>query len=238
VTVIADCLILTPTRSRPRNAERLLDAVHSTAKGRTHVALGVDQDDPELAAYHDLKRRVMLPGDHLITSDRRRGLAAWTNILARALGGGYRFLGSLGDDMVPVTPGWDVKLMDACGKHGMAYPWSGVRDDIPEAIIMTADIPEALGWMMLPAVTHYYGDNAWMDIGQGAGCIKQLRGVIIEHRNAVSPWRADADPTYRENAENITRDKAAYDKWRLTGMQDAIKTVREIGPAGMNGDSA
>ena len=43
-----DMLVIVPSRGRPGNVARLLDAVHATAKMATHVNVAVDDDDPEL----------------------------------------------------------------------------------------------------------------------------------------------------------------------------------------------
>ena len=46
-----DLLVIVPSRGRPGNTGRLLEAVHATARLTTHVHVAVDEDDPELAAY-------------------------------------------------------------------------------------------------------------------------------------------------------------------------------------------
>ena len=46
-----DLLVIVPSRGRPANIARLLDSVHDTAKMRTHVHVGIDDDDPELERY-------------------------------------------------------------------------------------------------------------------------------------------------------------------------------------------
>ena len=51
----------------------------------------------------------------------RMGLAKWTNTLS-ALHEDTRWQASIGDDMVPVTDGWDERLCEAAGPAGMAYP--------------------------------------------------------------------------------------------------------------------
>src|SRR5215469_2284364 len=46
-----DLLVIVPTRGRPGNLARLLDAVHATRTSHTNVHAAVDDDDPELDAY-------------------------------------------------------------------------------------------------------------------------------------------------------------------------------------------
>jgi hypothetical protein len=204
-----DLLVIVPSRGRPQNIARLLDAVHATAKMRTHVHVAVDDDDPELERYQYVIGQAAGDGDRL-TAGPRKGLAAWTNEIAVARAGEYPFLASLGDDHVPYTPGWDRALIRAIagmGGTGFAYPWDGTREDIPEAVVMSSDIVAALGWMCLPGLSHWYVDNVWADLGRGAGCLRHLRAVKVEHA-----WKGDQ--TSRESSEALTADRDAYYAWR------------------------
>jgi hypothetical protein len=209
-----DLAVLVPSRGRPENLKRLIDAVHATGAADTHVIAGIDYDDPRFTDYMALKDSIG-PGD-AIYSDERMNLVQWTNRLAEMTAGEYRFYASLGDDMVPRTKGWDTKLTGAIDEHfggtGITYPWDGVRDDIPEAYVLSADIPDRLGWVMLPALTHWYNDNVIADLGHEAGCIRQLRGVIVEHLN-VGLGRAPVDPTAVDAGQRIQEDQATYEAW-------------------------
>jgi hypothetical protein len=229
---IADLAVLVPSRGRPDNLARLITEVHRTAKGRTHVLAGVDEDDPRLKDYIRLRKTVLYPGDTIHTGAERRNLVEWTNRLARISKGQYRYYASLGDDMVPRTPAWDVRLMEAIeedfGGTGITYPWDAIRDDIPEAYVLSADIPAALGWVMEPSLKHFYNDNVIADLGHGAGCIRQLRGVIVDHLN-VGVGKAPADQTALDNGQKIAGDKAEYEKWfrsRRLADVDTLKTLR------------
>ena len=76
-------------------------------------------------------------GDEFETGPRG-GLAEWTNRIAVRRAGEYRYLASFGDDHVPRTPGWDaalIRAIEAMGGTGMAYPFDGTREDIPEAVV-------------------------------------------------------------------------------------------------------
>lgn len=227
---IADLAVLVPSRGRPEQLARLIDAIHATAKGSVHILAGVDQDDPRLKDYQAMRGQ-LAEGDFIYTGDQRRNLVEWTNHLERLQRGLYRFFASLGDDMVPKTPGWDVKLTGAIeeefGGTGIAYPWTATRDDIPEAYVLSADLPAALGWMMLPSLQHFWNDNVWADIGAGAGCIRQLRGVVVEHLN-VGLGRAAVDQTARDNGGKIAADQAAYQAWCRDGRAADIAKVKEL----------
>ncbi len=227
----ADLAVLVPSRGRPENLARLIQAVHAVSRGRTHVIAGVDQDDGRLHDYLELRKTLLLPGDAIITSGQRRNLVDWTNRLASICQGQYRFYASLGDDMVPRTPGWDVKLTGAIdedfGGTGFSYPWDGVRDDIPEAYVLSCNISESLGWVMMPDLAHWYNDNVIADLGHGAGCIRQLRGVIVDHLN-TGMGRAPVDQTAIDAGKGIPEDKKVYEAWKRHRMLDDVMTVRRL----------
>ena len=221
-----DLLVIVPSRGRPQNIARLLDAVHATSRMKTRVHVAVDDDDPELERYRYVMGQAGGDGDTLTTGPRE-GLAAWTNDIAVSRAGEYPFLASLGDDHVPYTPGWDKALIRAIvsmGGTGLAYPWDGTREDIPEAVVMSSDIVQALGWMCEPSLSHWYVDNVWADLGRGAGCIRHLRAVKVEHA-----WKGDQ--TSRESSESLTADRDAYYAWRRSGRMEqdvgAVISLRE-----------
>ena len=216
-----DLLVIVPSRGRPQNVARLLDAVHATAKMRTHVHVAVDDDDPELERYRYVMKQAAAEGD-VLTTGPRKGLCSWTNEIAIEQAGRYPFLASLGDDHVPYTPGWDKALIRAIvtdGGTGFAYPWDGTREDIPEAVVMSSDIVAALGWMCLPGLEHWYVDNVWADLGRAAGCLRHLRAVKVEHA-----WKGDQ--TAKESSVALPADRDAYYAWRRSArMQQDIDTV-------------
>lgn len=214
--------VLVPSRGRPNNVARLVAACRATCTADTLIHFGFDDDDPQLtanlAALHWNTTALVRP---------RMGLAPWTNELAR-MNADAPYLASIGDDMVPVTPGWDKQLMEACGMTGMAYPNDLRRSDVPEAIVMTSDIVHALGWMSQPGLDHWYQDTVWRDIGIGAGCLCYLDAVIVEHRHPNVPGGDPHDATYADAAKKFSEDMAAYQKWRMHGMREDIAKVRDL----------
>ena len=225
-----DLAVIVPSRGRPENLARLIQAVGQTARSETHVIAGVDSDDPQLKGYMTLKK-TLTSGNVIYTSDHRRNLVDWTNHIISLIQGRYRFYASLGDDMVPQTPGWDAKLMGTIikdfGGTGFAYPWDNVRDDIPEAYVASADIPKALGWLMMPKLSHWYNDNVIADLGHGAGCIRQMRGVVVQHLN-IGMGRAPVDQTGIDAGANIGSDKEIYERWFKTERLSDVQIIQEL----------
>ena len=218
-----DLLVIVPSRGRPGNIARLLDAVHATRKLETHVHVMVDDDDPKLGEYQQVMERAAKDGDKL-TVGLRKNLTDWTNEIAVPAAEEYPYLASLGDDHVPYTPGWDKALIRAIGQMGgtgFSYPWDNTREDIPEAVVMSSNIVRALGWMALPECSHWYIDTAWADLGRGIDALRHCRAVKVEH-----VWKADQ--TSKDSGEKLIADRDAYYLWRKQRMAVDIKTVAAL----------
>jgi hypothetical protein len=225
---LGDLLVIVPSRGRPEGVRRLLTAVRETVKLTTHVHVAVDDDDPELDAY---QRVLEDAGDgHTLETGPRKGLAAWTNEIAVRRAGEFPFLASFGDDMVPKTRYWDYYLTRAIGDMGgtgFAYPWDGLREDIPEACVMSSDIVAALGWMCEPSLEHFFVDDVWADLGHGAGCIRHCRAITVEHVHPRARKTA-SDKTYKDASPKLDADREAYKAWRSARMAEDVQKVTAL----------
>jgi hypothetical protein len=227
--VKGDLLVITPSRERPRNIARLLDSIHETSGLKTHLHVAIDDDDPELAQYEYVFGKAGADGD-VLEIGKRRGLAEWTNEIAVRRADEYPFLASFGDDHCPMTPVWDRSLISGIirmGGVGLSYPWDGTREDIPEAVCLSSNIVKALGWFCLPELQHFYVDNVWADLGWGAGCIRHLRAISVDHIHPAT-GKASSDKTYSDSNKKIPADREAYFSWRRTRMADDIAKIRAL----------
>ncbi len=224
-----DLLVIVPSRGRPGSIARLLDSVRETRRIDTHVHVAVDEDDPELPRYEAVMAGAGGEGD-VLEAGPRKGLAAWTNEIAVRRAAEYPFLASFGDDMVPRTPGWDLALCRAItdmGGTGFSHPWTGTREDIPEACVMSSGIVTALGWMALPDCQHWFIDNSWADLGRGAGCIRHCRAIAVDHLRA-DMGLAPKDATSAASAERVDADRDAYWRWRHERMAGDIAKILDL----------
>ena len=226
---VPDLAVLVPSRGRPKNVARLIEACAKTCRANTVLHFGFDEDDDTLGTLAaDLTGPRHWPAIPCMATVRpRMGLAHWTNYLS-ALNEDAPWQASIGDDMVPLTDGWDERLCEAAGPAGMAYPNDRRRDDIPEAIVISTSLVRALGWFCQPSLSHWFVDAVWRDIGTLAGCLRYLPDVVVEHRHPNVPGSgARHDATYGDAAAEYARDLAAYQKWRMKRMRADIETVRE-----------
>jgi hypothetical protein len=215
-----DLLVIVPSRGRPRSVARLLDAVRETRRIGTHVHVAVDEDDERLPEYEAVADEAGT--EVTLEIGPRKGLCDWTNEVAVRWVPEFPFLASLGDDHVPRTPGWDAALVGAIrdmGGTGLSYPWDGTREDVPEAVVMSSDIVTALGWMCLPGLRHWYCDDTWAALGRGAGCIRHLRAVAVDH------VRGRTDATAVGNGKSLDADRETFWAWRRGQAAEDIKTI-------------
>ena len=227
-----DLAVLVPSRGRPGNVERLLDACVKTCRAGTEVLWGFDSDDPhleELCALAGANYYIM----------PRMGLAPWTNHLARQIPAHQapRAIASLGDDHVPETDGWDERLLAALemAGGGFAVPNDLRTPGFPEAVAISTPIVAALGWVAPTWSHHWCIDDAWNALALEAGAYLYLPDVVVAHHhpeNKVPGYRAESDATYGEAAWSWERDRRAFIKWKTlieadgwTGLQRDAATV-------------
>ena len=219
-----DLLVIVPSRGRPERFAAMRDAALSLSEAGTRITVAVDEDDPHWPGYRGSDRVMKWIGP-------RRTVSDWTNRVAMAEHGNYRALASMSDDHLPRTQGWDrllLEAIDAMGGTGIAYGDDLLQGPIvPTAAVVSGDIVAALGWLALPVCRHFWIDNAWKALGEGAGCLAYCPDVVIEHLHpgaGKSPW----DETYAAEAPYGDEDAIAYRAWQSGGMAADIATVAAL----------
>lgn len=217
--------LLVPSRGRPHNVVRLLDAMDATCRAQTRLIVGVDDDDPTLPGYQALADRCEVVVGR---AARYRGqLVRWLNDLALWNAQDYPFLGHIGDDNVPHTEGWDVRVIESLTKQGTGFCFADDLDpgrtpgSLSIHIFMTADVPLQLGYFGPPPIQHMYVDPVWYAWGTRTS-IEFLSDVVIEHRH-YSVSDAPMDESYHHSTGLIPADCERYNEY----CDD---------PAGMNAD--
>jgi hypothetical protein len=219
-----DLLVITPTRGRLAGVTRLRDAIRATSTTDIQLVIGVDDDD------HSYDGASL---DCWTYTGPRANCAEWTNRIASAACGDFRFLASLSDDHLPVTHGWDSRLIaaiDDMGGTGIAYGNDLLQGkNLPTAPVMSSGIVHALGWMFCPPMTRLYCDNVWKDLGEMTGCLSYQPDVVIRHLHYTAGL-GPRDQTAIDGESAWAHDEAAYHAWRQDGMAadaDKIRRLRE-----------
>jgi len=213
--------MLCPSRTRPANILRLIDAWDTTG-ATADLLVRTDDDEP---AYN-------LPQRPWLRYERgpRLRLGPTLNELALANTGDYDAIGFLGDDHVPSTPGWDRLLADALTDMGGGVVYGNdllQGEALATAVVISTNIITGLGWFAVPGCTHLYLDNGWMTVGHELGRLRYVPAAIIEHLHPVA-GKATEDNLYREvNATSMyEHDAHAYATYAAEHLADDLDRVR------------
>lgn len=201
---LKDLAVLVPSKGRPHNIDRLVSVMEKTCRGDTTLIVGLDQDDAN--SYP------RMGGVIYEVSDKVTYVVPWMNHLARLYGDKFRYLGHIGDDNVPRTDGWDVRLMEALEQTPFAFG----NDLYPREpgslcchIFMRSEVTETLGYMGPPSIRHMYVDPVWMAWGRACG-ITYLDDVILDHVHYTGGRGGTEDDTYRRSRDLDPGDREAF----------------------------
>lgn len=221
-------LIVVPTRGRPGNIRRMVQAWRTT-NATADLMLSYDSDDPQGPEYAEVAKTAGLLT--YVNSGSTPMVPAIHNAI-RPIVGRYQAVGTFGDDHVPRTPGWDEKVLRALAEPGIEIVYGDDLhrgEDLPTQWVMTSRLVWALGRRLVPApVDHQFSDRSVLDLGRAAGCIRYLPDVVIEHMHYAA-GKAKKDAGYqRVNAKaKYLRDQRAYQRWK---DQDLPRIARQIKP--------
>lgn len=217
-----DLLVITPTRGRPERALRLASSISRTATLKTDLCLAFDDDDETAPATV----AAVQPYEVLCMAGPRQGLGPWTNQVAEAHFGDYKMFASFGDDHVPRTLGWDAECQREIEamEGGIVAPNGLLSAGMPEQVVISASLVEALGWMCLPGLDHWYVDQVWYDLARATHRYRWLERVFVEH------WQKPDDATGQEAWRSLDHDRIVYASWLMEGYPaDCDKARKALG---------
>lgn len=188
-----------PSRGRPHNVARFLQAYESTG-ATTQVLLRIDDDDSGYDVSHE--NWIVEVGPRLPLSDIYNGIYRH-----------YRcpWYGFIADDIVPETLNWDTRLIDVAAHDGMAVPSGGHELHGTPHFVLGADLVHSVGWLCLPGLHRLYIDTVWGDIASQRGVLRRVPEVVLAHHH-FSNGKALMDATYRK--PNRDEDRKTYENWR------------------------
>lgn len=214
---MGELAVLVPSRGRPQSIARLLEAMEKTCRADTTLVVGLDQDDPTLEDYPDCEK-VVRGGLH-------RQLVRWLNLLA--LSRSEPHLGHIGDDNVPRTVGWDVRVIESLKSNlfcfGDDLDPGRPKGSLSLTIFMRSEVVRRLGYMGPPAIQHMYVDPVWFAWGK-ATSIEFLPEVVLEHMH-YTLGKSGRDESYELSTSLIPRDLVAYNAYCDEGMNRDIEKL-------------
>jgi len=216
-------LVIVPTRGRPDWALRLSESHRATTDGLSDIVFMVDDDDPCAAEYVDRVPNVVVGNP--------AKLVEWTNRIAVANVDNYQVFGSVGDDHLFETIGWERLILsgfDAVGGTGVVYGDDGYQgENLPTACFVSTDIVAALGWMAPPQLEHMFCDNFWLALGRALGRVRYVPAVKITHLHPAA-GKAEWDASYRETNSDakMTADQQAWAAFVGSGgLREAVAVI-------------
>lgn len=218
---MSDLLVIVPSRGRPHNIRRLQQAWEDTG-ATADLLVPIDDDDPCVDEY---------PSDITVRGPRQRfGPSVNDHAVRAARSGRYKFIGSMGDDHIPRTPGWDAAVCSALEEMspGIVYPddlWQ--REALSTVVFMSASIINATGSMCPAGLIHMFIDNVWMQWGRLAGCLRYLPEVVIEHMHPHAA-KADHDASYLESQALMGPDQERFAAYEANGMAEDVERIKAL----------
>jgi hypothetical protein len=220
---VPSLLMIVPSRGRPRNLERLVEAWRSTTSGHADLVVALDDDDPALYQYN--AHRVAM-----VTVGPRQSFVAWTNEIAVGHAADYRYIGSMGDDHRPQTVGWDRMICEALDELGTGIVYAddlGPSPILPSAVALTSDIVAGLGFMIPPTLDHNGADLFWNDLARALGCARFLPEVVLEHLH-YGEGKSAIDHIYLEGADRLEADRERYAEYRREHFEEDVERLRSL----------
>lgn len=224
-------VVITPTRERPENFSRMVESCQTLSASGVTVYAGIDEDDPRLEDYIDLKHDRTTVGLYF---QPRKSLSEWTNVLAHYaiedFGTENLYLVSMGDDHIVKSNFWDVKMTSML--RLLPGPGFAYGDDMMNGSglctcwMVSAQVVEALGWMMLPQCKHMFVDNAIMELGEATNRIRYIPNLTIEHLHPTIK-KSEIDGTYMDAETNYVPDLEQFRNWRHGPMFELDKKIIE-----------
>ena len=172
-------LVILPTRDRPDNAERCINALkeHSVL---SDFCIAIDDDQADLYPRLD---------DVIYEVNPRLRMNGTLNLVANKYVDKYETIFFLGDDHLVQTPNWDEYLSSAIASkgYGLAYGNDLLQGvNLATAVMMSTNLIKPVGYMAPPKLIHLFMDNYWMTLGRNLGTLWYFDKVIIEHIHPVA----------------------------------------------------
>lgn len=227
-----ELLVIVPTRGRPENAERLIGAFAETgAFEDAQLVFACDEDDPKAKAYE----RLACDEAYVLWVARWVPMVHKLNAAANALvhaASPWPYVAFMGDDHIPRTYGWARTYIAELTRLGTGIVFGDdlVKGaELPTQWAMTANIVRELGRMVPADVEHLYCDNSILALGRGAGCIKYLPDVKIEHAHPCA-GRGAWDKSYAKSnsREQYRKDHQAYMTWLSAEMPGQVEQIKAL----------
>ena len=158
--------ILTPSRSRPQLAHRMVTSAIKTAGCNLEIMLYLNNDDPLLEEY----KQLFDPSQYTIGPNQSTSYS-WNLMAEKAK---YNILFLVGDDCEFITPNWSSLVIDAFNQYPdkivCVYPRApSVSKYKSPHFCLHKNWINTLGYFLPPHFYHWYVDTWILEIAQRLG---------------------------------------------------------------------
>lgn len=190
-----------PSRNRPHLIAKMFDIAPPSTPG----FIAIDSDQIKLY------KKVKLPSGWFWDVSKRADFGPKQNRLFQ-LHPRLSWYGSINDDMVPLTQGWDLEIIKAAGDWGIAWA-EDLLTHRAGCLVVGGELVRACGFFFVPSLQHFYTDSGIELMARELpGCVGPLSKVIVEHRH-YSNKKAKWDLTYRQRPKQQD-EKPIFEKWK------------------------
>lgn len=224
-------LVIVPSRGRPESVRRVTEAWRDTHAARdASLVFVIDADDPRHGDY--LAAEAVDPV-HFTTIGQWVPMVPKLNLVASAAAlSGWKYISFMGDDHLPRTSGWARRFAETLREMGTGIVYGDdclQGERLATHWAMTVDIIRETGRMVPAPVDHLFCDNAIMDVGRMAECLRYLPDVRIEHMHPFAgKARMDVGYARVNDPMQYRADRERYEKWRADGLKVDAERIRAL----------
>lgn len=219
--------LLTPTRGRPHNMQRLVESVLDTALNpqNIEVVFYIDSDDKASQKKAKELRMPFKVGQRILLSQM------WNEVYKIAKGDIYMHCG---DDIVFRTHGWDGMVREAFDKYDDKICFVYGRDGYAPDTFGTHGFihrnwVETVGYFVPPFFSSDFNDTWLNEVAEGVGRHVFLQDMLTEHMHPVVN-KGEWDKTHMERLKRHQDDdvEKIYNEKKINRNMDIVKLRRFI----------
>ncbi len=199
-------MILLPSKNRPDNVGRYIEACKATQTTEKHVII---------LEYGDSSRYLDFPENWILRFYHGgKGAASHFNKVFKEFPN-EEYYAFVADDVIPRTPNWDKELKQTCLEYMYSWPEDGEKGEkFASHAFISSELVRACGKLNPLDLDHFGFDNFWFHLAKDLGVGKFRGDILLEHMHPRM-GKGLIDSTYKEQALQVIPSKNPdSSRWR------------------------